>query len=505
MTGNLLRSVVVVGDDAAAWMAAAAFGRALGKHCTVQVVSAGREPGGLAGLRAAEGTLPALRALHHLLGLDEDDFVRRTGAGFKLGTLFRDWSRPGRDYFHPFGAFGASLESVAFHHHWMRLRAQGHHQPLEAYSLACAAARAGRFTRPLDDPRSVLSTFSYGLHLGSAQYAAYLRRVAEQQGVAVAACPIAGVEHEGDLIKAVRLADGRSIEADLFIDCAGVLIADAPHVAFEDWSHWLPCDRLMAVMSAGARPQVPYTEIRAVNGGWHWRIPLRGATAQGLCYSSRYLQAQAAREALRVQCGGTLEAEPRTLSFTNGCRVRFWTANVVALGDAAGFLEPLEATNLHLVHSGLVRLLSLLPHRDRIGIERDEYNRLTLEEWQRARDFLILHYKATQRDDSPFWNDRRSMSIPEALSYKIRLFDARGHVVLYDEEAFAEQDYLAVFVGQDMLPRRHDPVADTIAIELTKQRLDSMRAAIRQAVEAMSPYSAFLARYGADEPSEARS
>lgn len=490
MTGNLLRSVAVIGDDAAAWMAAAALARALGRHCTIKVIAAGREPQGVA---AAEGTLPALRALHHLIGIDEDDLVRRTGAGFKLGTLFRDWSRPGQNYFHPFGAFGATLESVAFHHHWMRLRAQGHDLPLEDYSLACAAARAGRFARPLDDPRSVMSTFSYGLHLGSAPYAAYLRHVAERHGASAATAPFAGAECEADVVKAVRLGDGRLVEADLFIDCAGVLTAD---VAFEDWSQWLPCDRMTAIVSPEASHQVPYTEIRAAGAGWHWRIPLRGAVAHGLCYSSRHMPAE---EALRAGGG-----EPRTLSFTNGRKVRFWNGNVVALGEAAGFLEPVDATNLHLVHSGLVRLLALLPHRDRIGAERDEYNRLTAEDWERARDFLILHYKATQRDDSAFWRERRSMSIPETLAYKMRLFEARGHVVLYDDEAFAEQDYVAVFIGQDVLPRRYDPVADTIAADLTKRQLDGMRAAIGRAVQAMPPYPAFLARFGADQPTATR-
>ena len=493
MVGNLLRSVAIIGDDAAAFLAAAAFGRALGKHCRVQVVAASALHG-LAALRSAEGTLPALRALHHLVGIDEDDLVRRTGAGFKLGTLFRDWSR--QDYFHPFGAFGASLESVAFHHHWMRLRAQSHEAPLEAYSLACAAAQAGRFARPLDDPRSVLSTFSYGLHLDSAQYAAYLRRVAEKHGADIAAGAIAGIEHDGDLVKAVRLADGRSVEADLFIDCAGVL-TDKLGVAHEGWSQWLPCNRL-AVISAIPSRQVPYTEVRATSAGWHWHIPTRNGLAQGLCYSSGHMPEEQVHQALRA--GGAPDTEIRTLSFTNGCRCRFWTGNVVALGDAAGFLEPLEATNLHMVHSGLVRLLSLLPHRDRIGIERDEYNRLTREDWERTRDFLILHYKATRRDDSSFWKERRDMNIPEALAYKIRLFEARGHVVLYDEEAFAEQDYLAVLIGQGMLPKRYDPVADTIPADLTKKRLDSMRVAIRQAVEAMPPYTTFLARFAAGQP-----
>lgn len=495
MSGNLLRKVVIVGSDAAAWMAASALARATSGHCAVQVIAA--EPHGLAALGTGEGTLPALRAFHRLLGIDEDDLVRATGAGFKLGTLFRDWSRPGRDYFHPFGVFGAPLESVAFHHHWMRLRAHGHDVPLDAYALGSMAAKAGRFTRPLDDPRSALSTFSYGLHLDSRRYADFLRRLAEQQGVAVASGAIAAVTREGDTIKSITLSDGRRFEADLYIDCTGLLAA--PDAGFEDWSGWLPCDRMLAV--AGTGQPFPYTEIRAASAGWHWTMPLQGAVIRGLCYASKHMTEDAARAALAARYGGALPAEPRLLSFTNGRRARFWTGNVVALSDAAGILEPLEATNLHLAQSGIVRLLSLLPYRDRIGIERDEYNRLTGEDWDRARDFVILHYKATQRSDTPFWVERRDNAVPDALAYKIRLFGARGHVVLYDEEAFAEPDFLSVFIGQDILPKRYDPVADAIAPDLVKRQFDGMRAAIQRTVEAMPAYPAFLARYGAEQSS----
>ncbi|MDE1986737.1 MAG: tryptophan 7-halogenase [Alphaproteobacteria bacterium] len=499
MPDHRIRSVAVVGDGIAAWMAALAVARALGPHCSVRVITPGGGPRGLAILAAGEGTLPALRAFHRLIGIDEDDLVRRTGAGFKLGIRFFDWGRIGSSYFHPFSEFGATLDSVAFQHHWLRLRAEGQDTPLEAYSVAAMAAQSGRFARPLNDPRSVLSTYSYGLHLDGTRYAAYLREIAEKRGVAVSVHAVAGIDRGDDgQVQAVRLAGGEPIQADLFIDCSGAIVEGALKIGYEDWSRWLPCDRILGAM--GAPDPLPYSEARAVAAGWHWRIPLQRGTGHGLVYASRHLSEDEARAELVMRVGEKSLGEPTQLRFVNGRRAQFWSDNVIALGDAAGFLEPLGATNLHLVQTGIVRLLALLPHRDRAGAERSEYNRQMTEEWQGVRDFLILHYKATQRDDTDFWKECRAMKVPETLAYKIRLFEARGRVVLYDEETFLEPDFMAVFIGQDVLPRRYDPVADTIELDLTKDRLNRMRATIRQAAETMPAYRAFIARYGTGQP-----
>ena len=502
MLDNRIRSVAVVGNGAAAWMAALAFARALGPRCSVRVIAPRGDTHGLEALAASEGTLPALQAFHGLVGVDEDDLVRRTGAGFKLGIRFCDWARIGHCYFHPFSEFGATLDAVAFQHHWLRLRAEGQDSPLDAYSVAAMAAQSGRFARPLNDPRSVLSTFSYGLHLDSTRYAAYLREIAVKRGVAVSAYAVAGVERGGEdgRVQAIRLADHERVEADLFIDCSGVLIEDTLKIGYEDWSRWLPCDRALAAVGAPMAPPLPYTEARAIAAGWHWRIPQQTGTSHGLVYSSRHLSEEKARSELATLLGENPPSEPGHVHFVNGRRAQFWNGNVVALGEAAGFLEPLEATNLHLVQTGIVRLLALLPDRDRADTERGEYNRLMTEEWERVRDFLILHYKATQRRDTEFWNKCRAMEVPETLAYKIRLFEARGRVVLYDEETFLEPDFVSVFVGQGLLPRRYDPVADAIGLDLTKDRLNRMRAAIRQAAETMPAYRAFIARYGAGQP-----
>jgi tryptophan 7-halogenase len=501
MLGNRLRSIAVLGDGTATWMAAAAFARALGKHCVIRVIAPGGEPRGLTMLAAGEGTLPAIRAFHQLVGIDENDLVYRTASGFKLGTRFCDWSALGRSYFHPFGDFGATLDSVAFQHHWIRLRTQGHDVPFGAYSLASAAAEAGRFTRPLDDPRSVMSTFSYGLHLDSARYTSYLRDIAEGYGVIVVAGVVIDIEKRDEEIAAVHLAGGERIEADLFVDCSGVLVEGILRIGYEDWSSWLPCDRALAAVSAPSGDALPFTEARATGAGWRWRIPLRDRTGHGLIYSSRHLSENDACGEFTDGLDAKTLGEVKSLHFINGRRRQFWSGNIVALGDAAGFLEPLEATNLHLVHSGIARLLSLLPDRDRAGAERTEYNRRTIEEWERVRDFLILHYKATNRDDTPFWKSCHTMEVPETLAYKIKLFEARGRVVLYDEETFAEPDFLSVFIGQDVLPRCYDPVADTIEFEVTRSRLDRMHLTIRQAAKTMPSYASFLARYRSSLPS----
>lgn len=477
-----VRSVLIVGGGTAGWMAAAGLSRALGRTVAVQVLDlAAGEDSGVLGL--ADSSLPGLRAFHALIGLDEDALVRRTGATFKLGTRFEGWSGDGSTYIHPLGDYGATLDGVAFNQLWMRLAADGAAGPLEAYSLAALAARLGRFARPDGDPRSVTSTMSYGLHLDAAAYAAELRALAEARGVTRLEGELAEVERRPDgHVAAVRLTDGRRLEADLFIDCTGQ-DARLSDPAFEDWSEWLACDRLISAVGEAAGPPPPLTRTTAIPSGWRQEIPLQGRTVRTLAWSSRLTSDDEARALL----------EGRITAFRSGMRTP-WSGNVVAIGLSAGALEPLEAGGLHVAQGGVTKLIGLFPDRSFEGGEAREYNRLMGAELARLRDLVVAHHKLNGRTAEPLWDAARAADPPAALAHKLRLFESRGRVVLYDEETFLEPSWISVFMGQGLIPRRRHPMADSLPLPALKERVARIGALMRQAAEAMPPHAETIAR-----------
>ena len=471
--------VVVVGGGSAGWMTAAALGRSLGRNHRVLVIEE-RDPQDDTGMLAPfESTLPSLRAFNAMLGLDEDALTAGTSGSFKLGTRFTNWTRRGSHYIHPFSDFGGVLEGVAFHHYWLRLRQAGQVEPFENFSLAAVAARAGRFARPTDDPRSVTSTMSYGLHLDVAAYVSAVRAVAERFGVGCLRGHVATIarrEVDGD-IEAVVLTDGRRVEADLFIDCSGqkAALIGTLDPTWLDWSSWLPCNRLRTSFVAEANP-LPLTEAQATRNGWRWRVPLRDRTGLAEVTASD-VAPQTADAAAEIRFG-------------NGRRNTAWVGNCVAIGLSAACLEPLEGTSLHLVQSGISKLLALFPHQGAMALPAREYNRLMADEVERIRDLLILHYRANRRTGEPMWDQARLTPPPEPLAHKIRMFESRGRISLYDEETFEEASWIAVFLGQGIQPRRYHPLADQFPIDEVRRQLKRMRDVIHKAADAMPPQGA---------------
>ncbi|USQ95128.1 tryptophan halogenase family protein [Caulobacter sp. RL271] len=467
MTRRPYRKFVVVGGGTAGWIAAATLIQALkGRIGEVELIES--EEIGTVGV--GEATIPPIQFLNGLLDIDEIDFIKKTQATFKLGIQFRDWGRLGAEYFHPFGVYGQPIDGVGFHNYWLRLRANGEGGVLDSYALSAVAAKAGKFAIPPKTLPPGVPGLGYAYHFDAGLYARYLRDYAETRGVKRTEGKIAKVEQdpESGFVTGLTLTDGRRVEGDFFVDCSGfrgLLIEQALEAGYEDWSHWLPCDRALAVPCENVHPLTPYTRATAREAGWQWRIPLQHRTGNGYVYCSSHISDDEAAAALLANLDGKALADPRPLRFTAGRRKKSWSKNVVALGLAGGFMEPLESTSIHLIQTGALRLLSLLPLGGHDPAAETEFNRLTQIEYEQIRDFIILHYKATERDDAPLWRHCGAMTVPDSLAHKIELFRSRAKIARYDEQLFAEPSWLAVFLGQGIQPRDYDRLADAPAYD----------------------------------------
>jgi tryptophan halogenase len=477
-------------------MSAAALSRMIG-HAGVSVTLVESDEIGTVGV--GEATIPSIRSFNRMLELDEDDFLRHTQGTFKLGIEFVDWYRQGSRYIHPFGTYGLDLQGIRFHQFWLKLQHLGEQGigDLSEFNLCTTAAVLNRFTRPKGGPDSVLSSLGYAFHFDAGLYARYLRRYGEQRGVRRVEGKIVDVRlRAGDgFMTAVVLDDGRSIEGDLFIDCSGfrsLLIGQAYGIEFQDWSRWLPCDRAVAVPCEKVAPLLPYTRSTADGAGWRWRIPLQHRTGNGYVYCSDHLGDDEARRRLVGRLDGVPLAEARVLRFTAGCRRKFWEKNCIAIGLAGGFLEPLESTSIHLVQTGISKLMVLFPDMDFSPTEIDAYNGYTQLEYERIRDFLILHYKATQRDDTPFWRRCRDMPIPDSLQQKIELFRAKGRALPTPDDLFTEHSWIAVMLGQGVHPRSYDPLVDSLPLDNLRRFVQHAKDVVSKTALAMPYHQAFI-------------
>ena len=496
-TNRAIRSVLIVGGGTAGWMTAAALAHAFGRRCRVTLV----ESDDIGTVGVGEATIPPIKLFNDTLGIAEADFLRDTRGSFKLGIEFVDWAKLGHRYFHPFGTFGKPFDLVAVHQHWLAARAAGSAVPLDDLSMAWAAASRGRFAAPMADPRSVASTFDYAYHFDAGLYAAMLRRYAEARGVVRVEGKVGDVALQGDSghVAHVTLQDGRRIDGDLFVDCSGfrgLLIEGALATGYEDWIHWLPCDRAVAVPCAtGGDGLTPYTRSTARAAGWQWRIPLQHRTGNGYVYCSRHISDDEATATLLANLDGEPLAEPRLLRFATGRRRMVWNRNVIAIGLASGFMEPLESTSIHLIQTGIAKLLAYFPTRDFDPLVVDEYNRVAITEYERIRDFLILHYKLTARDDAPLWRECAAMAVPDTLALKIAHFREGGRLVARDMDLFGPASWLAVHIGQLNHPVATDPLLDDANEALASRSfVDRLAAAMATMAESMPAHADYLDR-----------
>lgn len=488
---NSIKKIVIVGGGTAGWMTAAALSNALQQGCHITLIES--EQIGTVGV--GEATIPPIRLFNQSLGINENDFIRATQGSFKLGIEFINWGRQNHSYFHPFGSYGRQFDLVSLHHHWLAAKAQGKADSLDSYCMAWVAAQQGRFAPPVTDPRHVLSTHDYAYHFDAGLYASYLRQYSEAKGVLRIEGKISAVKQHSisGFIEAVQLDNGQLLEGELFIDCSGfrgLLIEDTLKTGYQDWSHWLPCNRAWAVPSERGE-FTPYTKSTAHQAGWQWRIPLQHRTGNGHVFSNHFISEQQAQDVLLQNLGAKALAEPRMLQFVTGRRNLFWNKNVVAIGLASGFLEPLESTSIHLIQAGIAKLLALFPDRDFDPLLTEEYNRVAIREIENIRDFIILHYKLTERDDSEMWRYCAAMPVPDPLTYRIERFKRQGRLIPGEMDLFGNTSWLAVHIGQLNTPQKTDAVLAYRSIE-GAERLAKLSQALQAAALSLPTHQQYI-------------
>ena len=492
---HALRKIVIVGGGSAGWMSAAALAQATAGAVPITLI----ESDAIGTVGVGEATIPPIHSFNARLGISEADFLRATKGSFKLGIEFVGWGTPQSRYFHPFGSYGADFDRVSLHHWWLRERQCGDATPIDDYAMCWAMARDNRFGHPLDNPRDVRSTHGYAYHFDAGLYARFLRDYAEARGVRREEGRISSVARDGasGLLTSVTLDDGRVIQGDFFVDCsgfAGLLIEQHLHAGFADWTHWLPCDRAVAMPSANTGPITPYTRSTAHAAGWQWRIPLQHRQGNGHVYCSAQMSDDQAIDILRAHVDGPVLGDPRLIRFQTGRRRRAWVGNCVAIGLSSGFLEPLESTSLHLIQSGIERLLLLLPDRRHDPLNAEEYNRASAAEYERIRDFIILHYHAQTRPE-PFWQACAAAPLPDELAYKIKHWMNAARLVSPQDELFKNPSWLAVYLGQGMVPHGYDAMADLRADHVDAAgHLRNLRDMMRAAAATFPTHDAMLAQ-----------
>ena len=488
--------IVIVGGGTAGWMTAAALARFCVPGASVKLV----ESDEIGTVGVGEATIPHIQLFNNALDIDEAEFVSATGGTYKLGIAVEGWGAPDEGYVHAFGQIGRGIGLLQFHHFWLRGRALGAAKPLGHYVLNTIVLAGNRFAHVERAPKDPLPPVPYAFHFDASLYAKFLRAYAEGRGVAREEGKITAVERNGESgdVAAVVLADGRRVPGELFIDCSGfrgLLIEQELNAGFDDWSHWLPCDRAIAVPCASVRPLSPYTRAIARQAGWQWRIPLQHRIGNGHVFCSRYISEDEASAILLKNLDGQALAEPRTIRFTTGQRRKCWVRNVVAIGLSAGFIEPLESTSIHLIQTAVNRLLELLPKGAISDSAREDYNRRTRFEMERIRDFIILHYHANGRTGEAFWDDLRTMEVPDTLKHRIDLFRSTGGVFPSADELFDHRGWVQVMIGQNILPERWHPIADQMEESRLREFLEITERAYVQDAARLPDHAAFVAKF----------
>lgn len=497
MRKNSIQNIVIVGGGTAGWMSAAALTKVMGaQNYSITLVES--EQIGTVGV--GEATIPMITLYNNVLGLDENEFVRETNATFKLGIEFVDWRRQGHSYFHPFGLYGVDMDGIPFTHYWLRWVMSGGNPELGRFNAETEAARRRKFMRTPDEKPALLPRINYAFQFDASLYAAYLRKFAEKRGARRVEGRIVRVHQnpQSGFIESVELENGTVVKGDFFLDCSGfrgLLIEEVFHAGYEDWSRWLPANRAAAVPCAKVEEPTPYTRATAREAGWQWRIPLQHRTGNGYVFSSEFISEDEAASLLLKRLDGAPQAEPRILRFVTGLRKRCWVKNCLAIGLSSGFLEPLESTSIHLIQVAIAKLLAMFPknHFDQTLIDR--FNAEMESEYDHVRDFLIAHYKVTEREDTPFWRYCKNMDVPDTLAERLALFRSRGEVMVKSTELFKETNWVAVLFGQGIVPEDYHAVADTISDDDLKLRLAKIRTGIQDRVNGMPSHQDFIDRH----------
>jgi len=490
-----VQKVVIAGGGTAGWMTAAALSKLLGKNLDITLV----ESDEISTIGVGEATIPPIRTFHKLLGINEQELMKATQATFKLGIGFENWGQKDDNYIHSFGMTGKECWAGEFHHFWLHGKQKGIASDFGDYCLELQAAKAGKFALSQQTP------LNFAYHLDATLYAKYLRSFCEKSdktpnGVNRVEGKITQVKkHTGTgNISALKLETGQIIEGDLFIDCTGfigLLIEKALHTGYEDWSHWLPCDSAVAVQTKSVSPAIPYTRSIAHDSGWQWRIPLQHRVGNGLVFCSRYISDNEAIDTLLSNIEGETINQPRVIKFKTGRRRKGWNKNCIALGLASGFIEPLESTSIHLIMTGIIRLMRLFPFDGITQACIDEYNSKLTSELNSIRDFIVLHYKVTNREDSQFWQHCKNMEIPESLQHKIDLFKETGRVFLDDGDIFRVDSWTQVMLGQGLMPKQYHQIAQVMSDNEFKQFLASLKSSVDNAVEQLPNHQEFIDKY----------
>jgi tryptophan halogenase len=494
-----LKQIVIVGGGAAGWMTAAALSRLLRpQDASLTLVES--EEIGIIGV--GEATIPDMLQFNLFLGIAEDELMRATQATFKLGIEFVDWYRKGTRYFHPFGFHGVDIDGLDFHQYWLRCHENGHAHSLGDYCLTEIVARKNKFGVPdTRTPGAPASYLRYAYHFDAALYAAFLRRLAEARGVKRVegkVCEVLRHPETGDLT-GVKLANGGTVTGDFFLDCTGfrsLLLDKTLGVPWVDWRHWLPCDAALAVACEHDGPPPPYTRSTAKTAGWQWKIPTQRRVGNGHIYCSEFMSEDEATTSLIDGLGGQPIGTPRLIRFATGHREKFWEKNCVAIGLSAGFLEPLESTSLYLIRQGISRLIALFPDASQPPIFRDEYNRWMRKDFEQVRDLLVFHYYAQARDE-PFWLHCRQIAIPETLRRRIELFSEGGRFLRHEGELFPNASWVAVMLGQGVIPRAVDPLVAARPVADIEAKLELLRGAMNGFVDTLPSHEQALGRFRA--------